>query len=116
MGPGPSPSQAALMRVVVDASVLIAALMADGSTRHALTHTTARFHAPAYIMQEIQRHQTKIARRAGMSAATFEAVCRDLFDRIEMIPDIAYATAMEDARAACRRAAAEGEQAYVALA
>lgn len=102
--------------MIVDASVVIAALMADGAVRHALLHTPVALVAPAYIREEVDRHVPAIVKRSGLPEASIREALGQLFARIQLIPSGLDGAALETARAACVKAKAVGDEEYVALA
>lgn len=102
--------------MIVDASIVIAALLADGSVRRQLLHTEAPLTAPAYLREETMRKVPVLARRSGVPTAILLQAVLALFDRLEFIPAPAYAHAMPAARVACKAAHAMGDEDYVALA
>lgn len=103
--------------VVVDASVLIAALMADGRTRQVLLHTEGPvFVAPQLLAEEALAAIPKVARRAGVPATVARAALRSALRRIVIVPGERLAPVLEEARLRARAAGAEDDAAYVALA
>ena len=102
--------------MIIDASVVIAALLADGSVRRALLHADVPLTAPDYLRDETLRKAPLLARRAGVPAAVLLGALHAFFDRIEFIPAPAYAHTMPAAQSACKAAHAAGDEDYVALA
>ncbi len=102
--------------VVVDASVLIAALMADGTARRVLVHAPCSFYVPPRILEETNKHLPKIAKRAGLPQQSIKAVIEDLFTRIEVVPPALIAPFLAEATKRTKKADALGDEHYVALA
>jgi predicted nucleic acid-binding protein len=102
--------------VVLDASVLIAALMADGRARWAILHTRATLYAPPLIFEELERHRRRIAARAGVSEAVLRGLLGDLRSRVAIIPPEVLEPYMEEAKALAAAADAAGDEDYVAAA
>lgn len=102
--------------MIVDASVAIAALMASGTTRHALLHTSEHLTAPAYLREECVRHLDAIAGRARIPRESLAIALQEVLERIQLVPRPVYAARLEEAKGLCRKAAATGDEDSVALA
>jgi predicted nucleic acid-binding protein len=106
-----------LKRVVVDASVLIAALLKDGTVRDALLRTVdVAFSAPAYLREEVGRHISRIASRSRVPQETVRVLIEDFLSVFELVPPGAYAAWMVPAGKLSRLAGAIEDAEYVALA
>ena len=105
------------MRVVVDANVVVAALMADGTVRDVLLNTTKLdFFAPDYLKAEIARHEARIAARAQLDPASVAALLEDVGEAVEFVPRDAYGERAADGRRLANQAPAHGDEEYIALA
>ncbi len=62
------------MRLVVDANVLIAALMRDSTTRRLLVLGGHELHVPEYLLEEIAEHWEDLLPRSGLSADALKQV------------------------------------------
>lgn len=102
--------------MIVDASIVIAALLADGTTRRLLLHATGPLSAPAYLEAETLRKLPLLATRADLPERLLRTALTALLDRIVLVPAAAYAHHLPAAKAACRDARAAGDEDYVALA
>ncbi|MGQ0536230.1 MAG: PIN domain-containing protein, partial [Methanobacteriota archaeon] len=81
--------------VVVDASVLVAALMADGRARHVLLHASdVAFYGPAALFEETLRHVPRISKRAGLPETVVRALIADVQKRIRLVPEAAVGRAL----------------------
>ena len=106
-----------MTRVIVDASVLTAALMADGNARHALLHSQEiEFVVPAFIFEEVEENMGRIVSRTGLPTGVIVALIEDIRSMIEVVPRGAYAEALDEAGIVAERAGASGDEDYVALA
>ena len=105
-----------MTKVVVDASVLVASLMADGRARHALLHSPFVLYVPPRVFEELEAKVEKIARRARLDRTVVEALIADMRSRIEVIPEALLAPFLPDARTRTLAADAEGDEDYVAAA
>jgi predicted nucleic acid-binding protein len=103
-----------MRRIVVDASVLVASLMADGRARHALLHTPSTLYVPPRVFEELERKAGKIAARARLDRTVVEALMADIRQRIEVVPEALLAPFLPEARARAQEADAEGDEDYVA--
>lgn len=54
------------MRLIIDANVLIAALIKKGITRQMLTNRKHEYSAPSFLLDEIMEHLSEIAEKAGI--------------------------------------------------
>lgn len=101
--------------VVIDASVLLAAFMADGTTRHAFfAATDIAFHAPALVVEEVEAALPKVARRTGQDPRVIQALWTDFRARILLVPNALLEPFWEAARSRVQAADAWGDGAYVA--
>jgi predicted nucleic acid-binding protein len=72
--------------LVVDANVVISALVADSTTRELIVTLEPPLLTPAVIHQEIDRHRPTIVDKSGMDAARVEQLLDLLFQYIETAP------------------------------
>lgn len=106
-----------MTRVVVDASVLLACAISDGKARRTLlSANSVDFIAPAFILDEFQRHIPKIIALSGVAPSILSALAEDLFARVRTVARDGYASALPSARKLAERAHASGDEDYVALA
>ncbi len=105
-----------MTRVVADASVLVASLMADGRARHALLHSPSTFYVPPRVFEELREKAGKIAKRARVDRRIVEAMFADLRSRVEVVPQGLLDAFLPEARVRTREAGAEGDEDYVAAA
>jgi len=104
-------------RVVVDASVLVAAALADGSTRRTLfSLQNLDLYVPSFIDIELQKQVRRIATRSGTSREIVQALVHGLLARVTIVPREGCASTLDLARQLVKRAGAEGDEDYVALA
>ena len=101
----------------MDASVIIAGLIEDGTVRDTLLNADeVAFSAPSYLSEKVSSHTDRVASRARLPLATVAAVLEDLLGSIELVPPGAYSAWMATARILARRADARGDEEYIALA
>ena len=75
------------MQLVVDANVLISALLRDNAVRDALRLTSDTVSTPRYAFEEIDAHREEISRRSDLSANELDQLLdemkHDLINTIE---------------------------------
>jgi len=105
------------MRIVVDASVLVATLMADGTVRDVLLSSPDHeYFAPQYIQAELERNLSRIASRARLPMETVRALTEDVFEAVDLLHSATYAHLLADATALAKAANAQGDEDYIAVA
>ena len=106
-----------MTRVVVDASVVLASLMADGSTRGLLLgQHNLEFYAPEAVTTELRRHLDLVSERTGKSIDLVNALIEEVMACLEAVPTPLFLAALPSARRRARLARAYHDEAYVALA
>lgn len=105
-----------MTKVVVDASVLVASLIADGRARHALLHSSSTLYVPPRVFEELDAKVAKIAKRARIDRTVVEALLADIRRRVEIVPEALLAPFLPEARKLALAAGAEGDEDYVATA
>jgi predicted nucleic acid-binding protein len=104
-------------RIIVDASVLVACALADGSSRRTLLQATGvEFYAPQYVLDELRRKTPKLLALSGVPPIVLTALIDDLVSRVVVLPYRTYAGRMDQALKLTAAAHAEGDEDYVALA
>lgn len=63
---------------MVDANVLIAALLRDSTTRKLIVLGGMELHAPRYLLQEVEAHWEELTARSGVPLAALKAAWRTL--------------------------------------
>lgn len=110
-------SKISLMRIVVDASVLVATLMADGAVRDVLLSSPDHeYIAPRYIQVELERNLSRIAARARLPMETVRALTEDVLGAVDLIQPGAYGHLLADATASAKAAHAQGDEDSIAVA
>jgi len=82
---------------VLDANVLIAALLRDSTTRKLIAMGGIDLHAPAYLFEETQEHFGELLDRSGISASALAEVFRILRGYITEHPVEVYEGHLERA-------------------
>ncbi|TVM04219.1 MAG: hypothetical protein CV087_00825 [Candidatus Brocadia sp. WS118] len=55
------------MRLVIDTSILISAILKDSATREILLFADIEFLLPEYALEEYEKHRKIISKRSGLS-------------------------------------------------
>ena len=91
------------MRVVVDANVLLAALLKNSATRELIQHAPLEMYAPAWLWNETARNMPALAKRSGVQQAVLTTLSDRLLQRIQPVPEAALATHAREALRRCRK-------------
>ena len=74
------------MRLVIDTSILISALLKDSVTRQILLFSSIDFLLPEYAFEEIEKHKDNVSIRSGLSRGEIEIVLSLIIENITIIP------------------------------
>ncbi|MCI4324691.1 MAG: PIN domain-containing protein [Thermoplasmata archaeon] len=106
-----------MTRVVVDASVILAGLLRDGTTRSVLLgQHDLILYTPAAVTDEIERHLAEMVERSHVSKESVVVVLDQIRAGLEVVPTETFARYLPSARRRVARAHALHDEAYVALA
>lgn len=103
------------MRLVIDANIVIAALMRDSSVRRLLLLGGHELHAPAYLFEEVESHWQELQPRSKLSTESLREVLGILKEHINEHAASDYEARFEEARAILSDGDAD-DTPYVALA
>ncbi len=78
------------MKLVVDANVIIAALIKNGKSREILASGKFKFVTSDFVKEEVQKYIPLIKEKSGMDDHTLEVLTALIFEEIETIPRIEY--------------------------
>ncbi|MFH1409475.1 MAG: PIN domain-containing protein [Nanoarchaeota archaeon] len=70
------------MRLVIDANIFIAALIAQGRTLDYIYDSDLQLFAPQFLLDEIHCHKEKIRQKTGLDPFEFMNVASDIISRI----------------------------------
>ena len=104
-----------LLRLVVDANVIVAALLRDSTTRRLLILGGHELHAPRLLFEEIGEHWAEFVKRSGIPPEALQEVLRVLRGYISEHDWSEYADSLRGAQAALDPADVE-DAPYLALA
>ena len=106
-----------MTNVIVDASVILACAISDGKARRTLlAASNIEFYSPEFVLEEVRRSLPKVIALSGVSPAILSTLLDDVFSRVAVVPRVAFADALPEARSLTARADAAGDEDYVALA
>lgn len=106
-----------MTRLVIDASVILASLVAEGPTRGPLLgYHDLEFYTPEVVTSEITKHLPMVVQRTGKPREIVESLLNDVLRNVEVVPASAFAMALPSARKRTTVAHAQGDEVYVALA
>lgn len=88
------------MTLVVDANVIISALVADSKTRELLVTLDAPLLTPEAIHAEIENHEELLVEKSGMDPERVEQFLSLLFRHVETVPASEFHPHIDRARAA----------------
>jgi len=85
------------VKLVVDSSVLIAALMKKSTVRELLLNPLFEFYIPEYCIEEVERHIGEISERSGLSVKGVHLLLGVLLASVEVVPAEKILKKMEEA-------------------
>jgi len=85
------------MRLVVDANVVISALIADSKTRELIVTLEPNLLTPAFVYDEIENYEDLIAEKSGMTRQRVQQFVDLLFQYIEVVPVTEFHPCIEEA-------------------
>jgi predicted nucleic acid-binding protein len=74
------------VKLVVDTSVLIAALMKDSAVRELLLNPFFEFYVPEHCIEEIEKHMGEIAKRSGLIVENVYLLLGILLTSVQVVP------------------------------
>jgi predicted nucleic acid-binding protein len=72
------------MDLVLDANVLLSALIKEGLTRAIILSGTINLYAPEFLLEELTKHIDVIVKKSGMSRVETESYTKRLFETAEI--------------------------------
>jgi len=85
------------MRLVVDANVVISALIADSKTRELVVTLDPDLLTPQFVHDEIENYEDLIAEKSGMEPRRVQRFVDLLFQYIEVVPADEFSSYIEGA-------------------
>ncbi|QGA81945.1 PIN domain-containing protein [Halomicrobium sp. LC1Hm] len=88
------------MKLVIDANVVISALIADSKTRELIVTLEPDLLTPAFVHDEIENYEDLIVDKSGMEPDRVTQFIDLLFQYIDIVPVEGFYPAIESAKAA----------------
>jgi len=85
------------MKLVIDANVVISALIADSKTRELIVTLDPGLLTPAFVHDEIENYQDLIVEKSGMSPDRVVQFIELIFQYIDVVPASEFYPAIESA-------------------
>lgn len=85
------------MILVVDANIVVAALIKNGASRKALLSGKFKLLAPEFLKEEVHKHTSYIVAKSGLPEDGVDLLITLIFQEIELIPVGEYESALEKA-------------------
>jgi predicted nucleic acid-binding protein len=86
------------MKLVIDANVVISALIADSTTRELIVTLEPDLLTPAFVYDEIETYEELIVRKSGMEPDRVAQFIDLLFQYIDVVPAGEFYPAIETAK------------------
>ncbi|MBU1199595.1 MAG: PIN domain-containing protein [Nanoarchaeota archaeon] len=92
-----------MMQLVLDANILFAALIKDGTTRKIFMEKNAKFYVPEFIFHELFKHLAELRAKTNLSETVIKKQIIELFDlaNIEIISSIEIKPFLKQAEKIC---------------
>lgn len=85
------------MKLVIDANVVISALIADSKTRELIVTLEPELLTPTFVHDEIENYEDLIAEKSGMEPQRVQQFIDLLFQYIEVVPADEFYPSIEEA-------------------
>jgi len=85
------------VKLIVDTSVLIAALMKKSTVRELLLNPLFEFYVPEYCIEEIERHVGEISERSGLSVENVYLLLGVLLASVQVVPAERFSKRIKEA-------------------
>ncbi len=100
------------MKLVVDANVVISALVKSSITREVLLYPYISYYSPNFLLKEIDNHKEEISAKAGKG---YRPALELIVKKLIIMPDYFYENRMQEANKIIGRVDKDDEP-YIALA
>jgi predicted nucleic acid-binding protein len=87
------------MKLVVDANIIMGALIKNGAIRQLILSDRLRLISPDFIVDETYKYQDYICRKSGLDAEQFDLLMSLLFMQVDIIPFAEYRSQIRPASA-----------------
>ncbi len=85
------------MNLIVDANIVISAILKDSTTRRILLHPSFDFYAPDFLFEEIEKNIALISKKSRMPSNELKMLIEILTETISPIPSDIYQHKLQEA-------------------
>ncbi len=85
------------MKIVADVNVIIAALLANSTSRKLLLSADAEFYFPAQSLVSLHKYEEELIQKSGLSRDEYVLLKSELFAKIALIPNEAVSRHIDNA-------------------
>ena len=85
------------MKIVVDASVVFAALTSDSITRQLLLYPFNKYYSPDFLMTELQKHKKELMAKAHLSETAYDEILRLILTNLRIVSRLNYGNEIKKA-------------------
>jgi predicted nucleic acid-binding protein len=86
------------MKIVIDANIVIAALIKNSKAREVIISNQFKFFAPDFILEEIEKYRVEIRKKANLDDEGFDIIISLLFETIDILPREEYQEYLQKAK------------------
>ena len=86
------------MKLIIDTNRIIASLIKDSLSRQIINYPLLEFIAPDYTLQELNKYETIIRKKAHLTHEEFDLLLALLFEKIMIIPKEEYQDFLDKAQ------------------
>ena len=83
------------MILIVDANIIISALIRDSKSRELLITTSLNLYSPDTLLESIEKHKNEFIEKSGLTNEEFETLLNFLLENIIIIKQEEYASKLE---------------------
>lgn len=83
------------MKLVIDANIIISALIKDGMHRAIIQSDKFKLVSPDFIVEEIEKYLPYISKKSGLDIFDLEIILAILFQHIRVIPISEYEDSLQ---------------------
>ncbi len=86
------------MKLVIDANIIVAALIRESITRKVIGSGKFELFSPDFILEEVYKYKDYICSKSGLLKEEFELVMALVFEQVTIIPKESYESKIGDAK------------------
>ena len=85
------------MILIVDANVIISALIRDSTSRELLTISSFTFYSPDALLDSIEKYKEEFIEKSGLSREEFETLLDFILEKVAIVKQEEYKSKLEQA-------------------